>query len=138
MVVDQRLLLAYERGKEETKHCQECGSATRDGKPYCSDHVAMNLAAKETLAGIAVREAHLMLIDRHGQRGVYLDSPLVDDVFRVLRDRAGAATLRRIRSDTGLPLRALSAIVRVLAAGGSVSLERTRRRDLLVTLKLPC
>lgn len=59
-------------GRKKPTHCDQagCSQATREGKPYCSDHVEELPYVLQVQARIEAREAELAAVSKRGARAV--------------------------------------------------------------------
>jgi len=70
-------------GRKKPTHCaaEDCVQATREGKPYCSDHVERLTYVQEVQARIAAREDELAAVKKRGGRAVDLEGIIARDVL---------------------------------------------------------
>jgi hypothetical protein len=70
-------------GRKKPTHCEaeDCSQATREGKPFCSDHVERLSYVQEVQARIVAREAELAAVKKRGGRAVDLEGIIARDVL---------------------------------------------------------
>lgn len=97
-MIDQRLILPLPTPRRPTRDCVQCGRTTREGKPYCSEHVERCTGAAAAIDGQAQRDAELAAI-RDG-RPVTTDMAVVGDLVAML-EAFGKRSVRRLAVDLG-------------------------------------
>jgi hypothetical protein len=113
-----------------------CGAVTREGKPFCSDHVEEHDYVRDLLAQIEQREREEQLVLEHGAKAVTDRTSLLADVVRELVMN-GDRTIPRLRRDTNLPEPVVCALVRHLRYRGVVTTSTTTRGVVVVRLVHP-
>ena len=70
-------------GRKKPTHCEaeDCVQATREGKPFCSDHVERLSYVEQVQARIAAREHELAAVKKRGGRAVDLEGIVARDVL---------------------------------------------------------
>ena len=70
-------------GRKKPTHCEaeDCVQATREGKPFCSDHVERLSYVEQVQARIAAREHELAAVKKRGGRAVDLEGIIARDVL---------------------------------------------------------
>lgn len=70
-------------GRKKPTHCEadDCVQATREGKPFCSDHVERLTYVQEVQARIEARENELAAVKKRGTRAVDLEGIIARDVL---------------------------------------------------------
>jgi hypothetical protein len=121
-----------------TRTCSEqsCGLATREGKPYCPEHVAMNPYSKRVVDEIARREAEDDKI-RQGAtnpRDVNICGITAQEIIQNLTDH-GPRTLQRLCRELTVEEKILWSYVEALRRRGFVVIGRTSRGSLTVSLR---
>jgi hypothetical protein len=101
-----------------------CFAKTREGKPFCIDHVLHHPYAMKIIADIEARELELAGI-ADGQP-VNVEGPLALDVLAYLREVC-SATVERIARERGYTHTAAERIVEALAGRDLVKTGRTTR-----------
>lgn len=118
------------RSRSRTCVADGCERTTREGKPYCLDHVERHGYVAELQGKLRNREAE----EERARRGKApgMDSLLVHEVLHHVRVR-GEATTRRLAADMKSDRQAVLTVVRELARRGHVATRR-RKSDLVVRL----
>ena len=126
-------LFARAKTKTESRTCDHpgCVERTRDGKPFCLDHVEDHPYVRGLLAQIAEREAQDDLVSRKGPRAVELDGVTVQEILQHL-ELHGARTKERLVREVNLPAAVLHGYVRALVKRGLVKLGKTKRGSTVV------
>lgn len=111
---------------EGRRCCEEgCLARTREGKPYCPDHVHLNAYVAELLGQIAAN------LEEVRARKALANGHVAREISAVLRDGSGAASLprlaRRLEVDRDLVRRTLHA----MKAEKLVTLSLTDRGKLI-------
>jgi hypothetical protein len=141
-VIDLRtlqLLAASEERRLAPRRCERpgCPGATRERKPFCSEHVTEHPHVHQLLATIADREAEIADIERlgsyRGMKAVRADGTVLGDVLAHLRAN-GQRTVERLARETALPLVVVEAVAMWLRRQRLASLGATSRGN--TTLKL--
>ena len=117
------------------RYCERpgCFTATREGKPFCSDHVEDHPRVRRLLATIRQREREVQAIARRGSNAVRSDHLIVAEVVTHLR-ATGQQTLERLAKDTGLPFVVVRSIARWLRRRRIGAIGLTKRGS--TTLRL--
>jgi len=70
-------------GRKKPTHCaaEDCVQATREGKPFCSDHVERLSYVQQVQARIAAREDELAAVKKRGGRAVDIEGIIARDVL---------------------------------------------------------
>lgn len=138
MALDLRpLLIGLRDGRAlPPRRCDACGSATREGKRYCSDHVEAHPYVVELAARIAQREADVDAITRRGVRAIRPDCPLLDEVVAQLTVY-GTRTLERVCREVSLSFAVVNALTAYLARRRVVAFGLTKRGSTTVRLVHP-
>jgi len=97
----KRVEIAHAEIRRVTRYCEaldngrECGRTTREGKPYCPDHVGQHPYIAGLLTRIGETDDEVERVKKQGFRGVSKDSIIVDDILIKLRTE-GPRTVERI------------------------------------------
>lgn len=115
------------------RHCKEpgCGQATREGKPYCSDHVDRHAYVQEVLRTLRERDEVDAEVARRGYRAVDPSSLTAQEML-VYIEVHGAKTVKRLARELNGDLAILRHYAEGLRRAGLVRLTPTRRRSTLV------
>lgn len=109
-----------------------CENATRERKPYCSDHVELHPYVAELTRVIAGRERELAAVGRRGAAAVDLQGVTCQEIVLQLR-LYGPRSVPRLSRDLGLEERVVEAYAQALRRCGAVALGSTRRGLPLLT-----
>jgi hypothetical protein len=124
---------AYER---TTRECLDpgCSQPTREGKPYCPEHVENMPEAAEVIAELARRKEEISNVNgEDGLAHVRLNGSIVSDLLGQLRAH-GDRTLKRLMRDCKLPENAALNYAQALKGAGLVTTFWTRRGELCLRL----
>ncbi len=112
----------------ETVRCEapRCSQRTRDGKPYCPEHVELLPYVQELQAALAEQQAEQRRVASRGARAVDPDGLTARELLLQL-DLYGDRTVERLARDLQLDVDLVHAYAKALARHGRVSLSQTRR-----------
>lgn len=124
------------RDRHKNRICEQpgCLQSTREGKPYCPDHVEMHPYVQTILARIAERDEQDEKVAAKGSRAVVLESVTVQEVLQHLAFH-GARTEERLVLELNLDTKTLSGYLGALSHRGYVSFGKTKRGSTLVKLR---
>lgn len=88
----------YRLASSETRRCEECGAATKAGKPFCSTHVTRCDYVKVICRQISEAELEIAKVSVQGSRAVNLRGLVVHEILAGLAE-TGAITYRRLIKD---------------------------------------
>lgn len=128
-------VLAPIKGRTQTRHCDvpHCTETTRDGKPFCPDHVDQHPYVRDLLDRLAERDDQDEKVSKRGHRAVDMDSITVREILLHL-ELHGARTLERLVRELNLDEAVLNPYLRALAKRGLVTFGKTRRGSTLLRL----
>lgn len=126
---------AMEKGSGTTRLCRSpnCVQTTREGKPFCPDHVEHHPYVQEILGTLAEREAEEERVRTGG-------APAVDPRGLTARELVlhlslhGARTIERLSRELQLDTAIVEGYVNALVERGSIALGRTNRGSTVVQL----
>jgi len=123
------------QAKLKNNYCKECNKLTREGKPYCTDHVLQHPYIKQMLEKYEQMDQELFLAyRRRGVKGqITATSNNIKDLVMHL-SLYGPRTIERICRELNWPPKVANYFVGWLRARGAVTLSRTKRGSRLVTL----
>lgn len=130
--------LPVENPRSTSKVCQipGCPASTREGKPYCSDHVDQNPYATQLLESLAELEREHAKVRRRGATAVRPDSPTSCEILRELEQQR-TCSVARLAQILALPQTLVGTYVQGLARTGHVMTSGFRRDRLQVSLAQP-
>lgn len=123
----------------QPRHCEavekgvECGKVTREGKPFCSDHVEHHDYVQRLIAHLNQLEAEEERVKLRGVRAARLDSPLMVEVVRVIMT-LGCCTEARLCKETQLDPKAVGAYVMRLIRERVGEQHVTKRGDRAIKI----
>jgi hypothetical protein len=128
-----RTMPRWARERPVTRHCQQplCGTATRQGKPFCSAHVDEHPYVKNLLARIDGKHAEEARVRDRGSRAVDPNGLTSQEILRFLIVH-GERTVPRLARDLNVDLGTLRAYVSALARKHRVSLGENKRGATLI------
>ena len=107
-----------------------CESSTREGKPYCPDHVELHPYVAGVIATRKDREKELK--DLAKNRMIREDSPLFNEVLIHITNY-GTKTVERLSRDLMIDVVILKKLVRTLKRKGIINIGRTKRGSTTVS-----
>jgi hypothetical protein len=110
-----------------------CTNATRERKPYCTEHVSDHPYVLELMSQIERVEAELDRVRRRGTRAVALEGIPAQEILRELRT-FGHRTVERLARDLRLDADVVAAYGRALNRAGKVSLGVTSRGVVMLSV----
>lgn len=122
-------------GRNKTTHCDEegCKRATREGKPYCSEHVGRLPYVQALVEQIAEKEAEEAQVAKRGVRAVDPYGLTAREVLLTLWVN-GERTVARLSRELNIDFETVKLYVRCLERNGFVNVEPTRRGAGVVSL----
>lgn len=119
------------------RHCElsGCGLPTREGKPYCSDHVEHNPYAKEVMEKLGQREDDDERAGAKTARRKKLNTSGVTatELLHAVAER-GPRTVERLCRELNIEMDVLNGYVSALSREGRISLGQTSRGSVVVSL----
>lgn len=106
-----------------------CGTGTRDGKPFCIDHIERMPYARLLMAIVERRDTHIDSINQ-GAR-ITLDARITAEILAVI-STAGSISPQRIAHVCGFPYKVVDVYVAALTASDHIQSTRTRRGSPIV------
>jgi hypothetical protein len=126
-----------EMGREGTvaHHCHApgCGKSTREGKPYCSEHVDHQPYVQQLIDQLAEHEQKVAKIKAGKTRVAKADDLVAKEIVLQLREH-GARTLERLARDLREDTVTITAYVHALKRKRQVSLGASKRGNTTVRL----
>jgi len=118
-----------------TRLCRShgCDQSTREGKPYCPDHVEEHPYVQEILSTLQRREEEEARVRSRGSRAVDPSGLTARELVLHL-SLHGARTVERLSRELQLDPKVLDGYVSALVSQGAVSLGRTNRGSTVVRL----
>lgn len=116
------------RKRKKPRHCEraDCSEATREGKPYCSDHVGELPYVQAVQARIAAREQEHDAVARRGARAVDPYGPTARDILLSLWINE-ERTVARLARELNLDFQMVQHYVKRLARAKLIELIPARR-----------
>ncbi len=149
--IDRVFLIELAQAKRSmgTRYCEvpSCTQTTREGKPYCPDHVDRSPYVQDVLSYLATQEDEQDIAKRESERlkakpraklrdFVDLQGPTVKAILQQL-DQHGARTMERLARETNTDTDVLDIFVRALIKANIVVLGQTNRGSTTVRLIKP-
>jgi len=106
-----------------------CMKATREGKPYCSNHVAFNDHAAKVLGELAAMEIE------YTKKKANATGMLANELMCLLRERNGCASKGRLARDMNVGDVVVERLLIALKKQGVVKLSKTNRGKVIAQLK---
>lgn len=124
--------------RSQTRKCEvpECDQSTREGKPYCSEHVGKNSYAAKVLADIARRDAEdtFVLNPRTKVKDYPIDGVTARAIVQNVREN-GTRTKERLCRELNIEKKLLDAYSKALIRSGVLRLGRTGRGSETLSLR---
>jgi hypothetical protein len=131
----QELHFATSGRTSHTRQCNTrgCHNTTREGKPYCPDHVEDHPYVQEILQTLQASENELTNVRRRGKRAINAGGLVVKEITLHL-SLHGGRTLERLSRELNVGIPVLKSYVDYLVAEGVAVLGRTTRGSTIVRL----
>ncbi len=107
-------------GTSRSCEAEGCLRVTREGKPYCLDHVLLNGYVSRMMG-------EMFELNRSRNSGKDPTGILANEVLVVLEDRGGAASVERISKTMNAPDTVIRKVLSGLSKKGKVTLAVTNR-----------
>lgn len=129
---------AQHQSRGQTRYCEAegCGVATREGKPYCSEHVERHPYVQQVLAQLERRETEEARVNQVGARAVDPQGITAQEILQFIRLH-GPRTVPRLARELNLEVKTVTGYVRALERRKVVDTDTTRRGALIVRLHEP-
>ncbi len=125
------MLPAGVNGRTSNPRCDAitCERTTREGKPYCSDHVELSPYVKGVMEELALRdtEARALANDQPIKR----DGHLVRETLLMLEQ--GAYTSAKLSRLMDIPHDSTETLIRIMAREGLAKMSKTDRGALVIS-----
>lgn len=121
-----------------TRFCQHstCEEMTREGKPYCPEHVDDHPYVRDLLAALAARQAEEERVRTRGSVEVDLDGITAREVVLHL-SLHGARTIERISRELQIDSDVVAGYVDALNERDLIDMSHTNRGSTVVKLRDP-
>jgi hypothetical protein len=121
--------------KSSSKSCDDtgCKKTTREGKPFCPDHVDLHDYVQNIQAIILAQETERTEVEKKGAKAVDVNGNTAKEILLVLMMN-GSRTLRRISREINLDNVLVQAYVDALEKAGKVRTGVTTRGDTTVAI----
>ena len=111
--------------------CEACGRPTREGKPFCPDHVEELPYVASLLCELAAQAAEQQAVSKKGAGAVDVDGTTARELLHLLQLH-GPRTVQRLGRELNIKPALVADYARALAAVGRVILGRSRRGKVLL------
>jgi len=108
-----------------------CKNQTKEGKPYCIDHVHNHTYVKSLLATIAKKEHEEATVASTGPSHITANSLTLKDILVHLRSN-GPRTYEKLSQDMGLSKRSTTAYTQYLHTKNLVTFSKTNRGSTMI------
>ncbi len=117
------------------KPCAECGKSTREGKPYCSEHIEYLDFPRSVMDEVAAREEEIEHAMRGDWRKIDINGGNTQEVLMHLFTH-GSRTVHRISRDVfiGASVRVAQAFADALEHAGLIEIGRTGRGSPVLSI----
>lgn len=106
-----------------------CWRTTREGKPFCTEHVELHPEIIALKAEIARREREAQLAHNGKRHLLDVNGSLAREILGIIQERG--ATVERISRSAHLSHDGATSFLRALAEAGLVALSKNRRDSLV-------
>lgn len=110
-----------------------CENTTREGKPFCPDHIDHLPEVSRIKQRLAAVEDEITLVKRYGAHAVDVDGFTAHEILHYL-DQYGGRTIARMARDFGMEAEVMGYYVRKLKRKKLVKTKPSRRDGTLVAL----
>lgn len=121
---------------EPATPCAACGRPTREGKPFCPDHVEELPYVASLMCELAAQAAEHQAVSKNGAGAVNVDGTTARELLHLLQLH-GPRTVQRLGRELNIKPGLVSDYARALAAAGRVILGRSRRGKVLLQVPPP-
>lgn len=111
-----------------------CNRSTKEGKPFCSDHILHQPYVQELLAALEAKEAEEARVTRLGARAVDPEGITAREVVRTLTVH-GPRTLPRLAKDMNLEVETLDGYVKALRKLKEIRIRKNNRGTAVIELR---
>lgn len=117
------------------KRCEipSCSRATREGKPFCPDHVEDHPYARSLIEALVARRVEEALVLERGAQAASLDGITAKEIIGSV-SVYGSRTVERIARELSLDRKTVEGYAQALARGKRVHLTKTKRGAVVVNL----
>lgn len=128
------MLPAGANGRTSNPRCdaEECERTTREGKPYCSDHVELSPYVRGVMEELALRDEEARALA--AERPISRDGHLVRETLLMLEQ--GSYTSAKLSRLMDIPHDSTETLIRVMAREGLAKMSKTDRGALVIS-KVP-
>ena len=118
-----------------SKHCEqaECKLSTREGKPFCPDHVAEHVYVRNIQDQLLVRTNEWKAVEKKGGEAVDVAGTTAKEILLILTMQ-GSRTIKRISREVNLDSSLVESYIDALKKAGLVQVGRTTRGNRTVAL----
>jgi len=114
--------------RRRAPRCNEptCDRATREGKPFCPDHIEQQPYVAKLMARLERRDVEQERVRKRGGRAVDVEGPTSQEILDYLRLH-GQRTFPRIALDLNISIALTEIYLYALRRKGQVSIDQNRR-----------
>ncbi len=114
--------------RKRPRYCEVsgCDNSTREGKPYCTDHVMRHPYVKMVAKVIEGREREILNVAKRGHRAVDVYGSIAQEIVSYLKVH-GTKTIKRIARDHGMKPETTRSYCDALRRAGIVILGCNKR-----------
>ena len=118
----------------QLKQCEVCGESTREGKPFCPEHVERNAYVRNILQALEDQEKEHTKALKKGTSAIANNSLTAIEMVKVLAIR-GTTTVNRIAREVNLDLELVEVYARYLGERRITRSGTTTRGNKTLTLR---
>jgi len=118
---------------KQTRHCRiiGCNRHTKNGKPYCVNHVESNPYVSHVLSVISDRKHEEEIVARRGWTAVNIDGSIAQEILQFLRVN-GARSLKRLSRDLRRDSKLQAMYCVALTKAGLINVSKNKRGGLIL------
>jgi len=134
--MNPRILESFARsGRPQTRYCDAlgCRQATREGKPYCSEHVEEHPYVQQLISLLSERDHEESRVRRQGPRAVDVSGLTAREILQFVKVH-GQRTVQRLARELNIDFKTLEGYVKALKKSGLISTSQTRRGATVIKL----
>jgi predicted transcriptional regulator len=122
-------------GRGQPRYCEikECGKVTREGKPFCTEHVEKHIYVKDLLQRINEKCTEEERAFTKGAKVINIDSATSKDIILHLKTH-GPLTVERMSRKTQLPYETINAYAKAFKERGILETSKNSRNYTILKL----
>jgi len=123
----------HARTRGHVTKCDICLRGTREGKPYCTEHITHADYVQGIIQALEAQEEEHRKVSKRGMRAIKKNSLTVEELIKTIFSR-GTATIERLSREMNLDYKLIETYSKYLARHKLARLGQSRRGSTTVTL----